>query len=150
MIIHEWSVSASGTGRASFRPMRCVTRRVLLCFGIGALLTGCLSPTLPLPPPEPPEVEHVGVGLYELRGSLPMPGSVYVRNERTGDITGKERVEQLYRFTVEAEPRDVMGLWYEASPTTEFYGDRSGTISFEIPDTPITLPPDAGTSDGGI
>lgn len=122
---------------------------MLLCLGIGALFAGCLSPTLPLPPPSPPEVEQVGPGVYELRGSLPMPGTVYVRNQRTGLIFGDDKVEQLYRFNVAAEPGDLMGLWYEASDTSQFYGDRSETIAFEIPDTPTTLP-DAGTrSDGG-
>jgi hypothetical protein len=121
---------------------------MLLCLGVGALLAGCLSPTLPLPPPSQPEVEQVGPGQYELRGSLPMPGTVYVRNERTELLFGK-KVDQLYRLVVEAQPGDLMGLWYEASSETEFYGDRSGTISFQIPDTP-TLPPDGGTPpDGG-
>jgi hypothetical protein len=121
---------------------------MLLCLGVGALFAGCLSPTLPLPPPSPPEVTQVGQGRYELRGSLPMAGTVYVENERTSLVFGK-RVEQLYRFTVEAEAGDFMGLWYEASDTSQFYGDRSETITFEIPDTPTALP-DAGTpSDGG-
>lgn len=122
---------------------------MLLCLGIGAFLAGCLSPTLPLPPPEPPEVEQIGHGVYELRGSLPMPGTVYVRNERTSLIVGKP-VEQLYRLIVEAEPGDLMGLWYEASDTSQFYGDRSATISFEIPETSTTPPPDGGAPvDGG-
>jgi hypothetical protein len=121
---------------------------VLLCLGIGALLAGCLSPTLPLPPPSQPEVEQVGQGQYELRGSLPMPGTVYVRNERTFDMFGKHGVEQLYQFIVEAEPGDVMSLWYEASDTSQFYGDRSQPITFEIPDAvPPSTPVDGGTAD---
>ena len=122
---------------------------MLLCLGIGALVAGCLSPTLPLPPPSRPEVGQIEYGVYEVRGSLPMPGTVYVRNERTSRIVG-EPVEQLYRLIVEAEPRDLMGLWYEAGDTSQFYGDRSATIAFEIPDTPATLPPDGGSpADGG-
>jgi hypothetical protein len=78
-----------------------------------------------------------------------MAGTVYVENERTSLIFGK-KVEQLYRFTVEAEAGDFMGLWYEASSSSEFYGDRSATITFEIKDTaPRATPPDAGTSEGG-
>src|SRR5262245_5464741 len=105
--------------------MRCASRRVLLCFGIGALLAGCLSPTLPLPPPSPPDVKQVGQGQYELRGTLPMPGTIYVRNERTLEIRGVQGIETVYQFVVSAEPRDVMGLWYEASSSSDFYGDRS-------------------------
>jgi hypothetical protein len=129
--------------------MRCGSRRVLLCFGIGALLAGCLSPTLPLPPPSKPDVEKIDYGVYEVSGTLPMPGTVYVRNERTSDIFGKNNVEQLYRLIVEAEPRDVMGLWYEASDTSQFYGDRSATISFEIPDDVPATPADGGPGDAG-
>ena len=79
-----------------------------------------------------------------------MPGTVYVRNERTSRIRGEPVPQQLYRFNVEAEPRDVMGLWYEASDTSQFYGDRSATISFVIPDAaPPATPVDGGTGDAG-
>jgi hypothetical protein len=115
---------------------------MLLCLGAGVLFAGCLSPTLPLPPPSPPEVTEVGQQRYELSGTLPMRGTVFVQNERSSLVFG-ETVEQLYRFTVSADPGDPMSLWYEAGDASEFYGDRSQTISFQIPDK--SSPPDAGT-----
>lgn len=134
--------------RATVGPMRRASRRVVLFLGAGALLAGCLSPTLPLPPPSPPDVKQLGQGQYELSGSLPMAGTVFVQNDRTQLVYG-ETVEQLYRFKVSADPGDSMSLWYEASDTSQFYGDRSQTISFQI-DNPEFAVPDAGPHpDGG-
>lgn len=133
--------------------MRRAFRRVLLCLGVGVLFAGCLSPTLPLPPPSPPDVSKVGDGEYELRGSLPMAGTVYVRNERSSSGVLKD-VDSglLYQFVVGAQPGDVMALWYEASDTSQFYGDRSQTIEFEIKDSvPPATSSDGGTrADGGL
>lgn len=146
LLVFFWISRAApiGTGRATLLAMRRVTRRMLLSLGAGALLAGCLSPTLPLPPPSPPDVTQIGQGRYELNGSLPMRGTVFVQNERTSLVFG-ETVEQLYRFTVSAEAGDAMSLWYEAGDASDgFYGDRSQTISFDIPDKPF-VPPDAGT-----
>jgi len=125
--------------------MRRVPRRWLL-FGAGALVAGCLSPTLPLPPPTQPEVRRVGQSVYELRGSLPTAGTVYVENESSGLVFGKT-VLVFYRFNVQAEPGDSMTLWYEAGASSDFYGDRSQTISFVIKDSAVV--PDGGTRDGG-
>jgi hypothetical protein len=122
---------------------------MLVTFGVGALLAGCLSPTLPLPPPSRPDITRVEDGVYELRGTLPMPGTVFVQNERTTLLFGV-RVETFYELLVEARPGDFMKLWYEASDTSQFYGDRSQSIEFEIPDTPMRAPvSDGGTSEGG-
>jgi hypothetical protein len=129
--------------------MQRVSRRLLLLFGAGALVAGCLSPTLPLPPPSPPDVTQVGVGQYEVSGSLPMAGTVLVQNERTNLVYG-ETVEQLYHFNVAAQPGDEMSLWYEASDVAQFYGERSQTITFDIKGSSTPAGPDAGTrTDGG-
>ena len=77
-----------------------------------------------------------------------MAGTVFVRNERTELLYG-ETVEQLYEFDVRAEVGDFMSLWYEASDNSQFYGDRSQTISFQIGDRPIATPEAGTTPDAG-
>src|SRR4051812_43325976 len=94
--------------------MRRLSRRKVLAWaGVSALgAPACLSPTLPLPPPEVPDALQVGEGTYRLLGALPLLGNVFVVNKRTSDIRGRESVIQ-YRFDVLAEPGDEMVLWYE-------------------------------------
>jgi hypothetical protein len=54
-------------------------------------LGACLSPTLPVPPPEAPGDVGLGAdGLWELRGRCTPGAVVLVRNLDTGLITGVE------------------------------------------------------------
>jgi hypothetical protein len=117
-------------------------RRTLLLAMAGALAAGCLSPTLPLPPPSPPDVAQIGQGVYRLSGSIPVPGTVLVQNSRTNLVYGKV-VTAVYELTVDARPGDPMLLWYESS------GDASETIGFRI-DGALSPPvQDAGSAGGG-
>lgn len=107
----------------------CVRRSLLLVSVL--LAAGCLSPTLPLPPPGRPDVTEVSPGTYRLTGGVPPRSEVYAYNLRTQLINGQATDETgAYSFTIEAEPRDVIELWY-SSGTRE-----SQTTEFQIPDRP--------------
>ena len=109
--------------------MRPLPRRKVLAWagvsGVSVLVPSCLSPTIPLPPPEAPDALQVGQGTYTLQGYLPLFGDVYARNERTREIRGRASVLQ-YRFDVLAEPGDEMILWYQTG------GDISSPVRFLI------------------
>src|SRR5262249_5743561 len=104
----------------------CLRRTVLAA--TAWVLVGCLSPTLPLPPPGAPSVTDQGDGTYLLTGSAPPNSEVYALNTRTMLINGQATGDTgEYSFTVEAQPRDPIELWYTS-------GTRESQItSFEIP-----------------
>lgn len=105
---------------------------------LGLSGVACLSPTLPMPPPSPPDVELVGQGQYRLSGAIPKPGVVLVLNARTRIVTG-EKTDVQYSFVANAEPGDRMAIWYTSGL------DSSDSTWFTIPGNP-GAPPDAGTS----
>jgi len=85
-------------------------RRSLGCWLLALSFAGCLSPTLPLPPPEEPDgIFAAGDGAWELRGSCLEGAEVIVMNEATGrgevyidlELTGR------YAVVLEGEPCDV-------------------------------------------
>jgi hypothetical protein len=93
-----------------------MTRRTLLVALFGAALASlgaCLSPTLPLPPPEEPsEIARAGTdGMWKIQGSCSAGAMVLIRNERTGVITGTEDTHAaLYAVevaAVECDPATV-------------------------------------------
>jgi hypothetical protein len=101
----------------------------VLGFALIALPGGCLSPTLPLPPPDTPNVESAGQGLVTLSGSIPEArAEVYAANDATGVYAG-QKVDDAghYQFQIAAEPGDPMRLWYD------FGSERSGYRPFDIP-----------------
>jgi hypothetical protein len=70
-------------------------RNFLLLGGLAGLTaclgTGCLSPTLPVPPPDAPEHISLGAdGMFELRGSCTPGALVLVKNLDNGTISGVE------------------------------------------------------------
>lgn len=123
-----WGLAAGGRGtsRASLRSMsRAPRRRWLLAAGL--VLAGCLSPTLPLPPPSKPTVEGPDQqGMVTLSGRTEEGADVFAANLRTGDIVGKIDIENdgLYVIVIAAEVGDEMQLWYtlgtEESPSIVF------------------------------
>lgn len=89
-----------------------VWRKLLAVLALGAVLApgGCLSPTLPLPPPEEPDAITEGAdGMWELRGDCLEGAEVIAVNESTGrgavfvdlDRTGR------YSLVIEGEACDV-------------------------------------------
>lgn len=84
-----------------------MTRRTLLAGLLGMALLGspwsCVSPTLPLPPPdEPSHIAETGTdGLWDVRGTCTVGAIVLIKNDRTGQIVGYED-EQLHgRYQLE-------------------------------------------------
>lgn len=90
-----------------------VLRRLLLLTA-GLCLVGCLSPTLPLPPPDRPDVSAPDEnGLVRLQGVAAPQAEVIAWNHDTdliaGQVTGDD---SRYDFTIAAEPNDFIELWY--------------------------------------
>jgi len=112
-----------------------LSRRAWIGALLGLSVTACISPTLPLPPPSPPDIERVGEGQYRLQGSIPVQGTVLVLNTRTSLVHGQV-ASVLYDFVVPARPRDTLVLWYVSG------AEESDTVEFEIPGGTV--------SDGGV
>jgi len=94
---------------------------------LGAVLftAGCLSPTLPLPPPSDPVVSSTETaGLVRLTGSVQQSSDVFAVNHRTKLISGQHTDTGNYDFTIEAQEQDSISLWYEhddvESPAIDF------------------------------
>ena len=82
---------------------------------LGAALwaVGCLSPTLPLPPRGDPTVTITDTaGLVRLTGSVQPESEVFAWNHSTDSIHGQYTKSGLYDFTLEAQERDGISLWY--------------------------------------
>jgi hypothetical protein len=103
-------------------------RRSLLLAGLMAL--GCYAPTLPLPPPQKPEITMTESGTFRLRGGIVPDAQIFAINERTGFIDGEDvGRDGLYDFELrEAQGGDLMQLWYQAGT------DLSPTTVFQLPD----------------
>lgn len=109
--------------------MRSRSRRLLLaCLTLG-LLGGCLSPTLPLPPPSPPEaiLATDQQGVYRLQGSVRPNSLVTAYNLNNGLTFGQRTVgDGRYDFLVRGDEGDRMELWYSVGT------DESNSVNFEL------------------
>jgi hypothetical protein len=90
-----------------------VMRRLLLVIA-GLCLFSCLSPTLPLPPPDRPDVSAPDAsGNVRLQGLAAPQAEVIAWNHSTdliaGQVTGDD---SRYDFTMKAEANDFIELWY--------------------------------------
>jgi hypothetical protein len=88
--------------------------RRLLPLVAGLCLASCLSPTLPLPPPDRPDVSAPDEnGLVRLQGVAAPQAEVIAWNHDTdliaGQVTGDD---SRYDFTITAEANDLIELWY--------------------------------------
>lgn len=109
--------------------MRRLSRRrfgVLFAIAASAIASGCLSPTLPLPPPSEPQVGRIDNNHYRLTGALPLPGQVFAQNTRTDLVFGQVAPARVYDFVIEARRGDEITLWYLTGTTVSDY------ISFQI------------------
>jgi len=91
--------------------------------------SGCLSPTLPLPPPGQPEVTETDVqGVYRVTGNVTPNARAEVWNTRTDLFWGQQtESDGRYDFLVEGEPGDPMLMFYVLGT------DQSDTQDFELP-----------------
>lgn len=94
---------------------------------VGAALfaAGCLSPTLPLPPPSDPMMTSTDTaGLVRLTGTVQPDSDVFAKNYNSNLIRGQYTKSGAYDFTIEAQEGDSMSLWYTVgiveSPPDDF------------------------------
>lgn len=112
-----------------------------------SLLAGaaCLSPTLPLPPPEAPDTirpsaDHAG--MWTINGDCYPGALVTLFNDRTqrGVVIKDSDENGRYSVEIEAEPCDLVQMWQdvatdegtESSPTSSFVveeRDSTGVIN---------------------
>jgi hypothetical protein len=86
---------------------------------------GCLSPTLPLPPPGDPAVSATDTaGLVRLTGVVDAESHVLAKNLNTKLIAGQYTKSGAYDFTLAAQEGDAIILWYTQggleSPSNDF------------------------------
>jgi hypothetical protein len=82
-----------------------LARQLRTAFAASVLVTAfaaCLSPTLPLPPPEAPESIRASTeeGIWEVRGDCTPGALVLVENHATGLISGIEDRDQDGRYLI--------------------------------------------------
>ena len=90
-----------------------VLRRLLLLVA-GLCLVSCLSPTLPLPPPDRPDISSPDAsGLVRLQGVAAPQAEVIAWNHANNVIAGQVTTDSShYDFKIEAKASDVIELWY--------------------------------------
>ena len=81
--------------------------------GVALFAAGCLSPTLPLPPPSEPSITaSTSEGLVRFQGAVLPQSEVFVLDHNTNLIGGQHTDSGLYDFTMAALPGDSMSFWY--------------------------------------
>jgi hypothetical protein len=105
-----------------------VLRRCLLV-GAGLWAAGCLSPTLPLPPPDRPDVSAPDAGGYvRLQGIAVPQAEVIAWNHGNDLIAGQVTGDDArYDFTIKADADDLIELWYVQG------SDESPTVRVTVP-----------------
>ena len=111
-----------------------VLRRCFL-IAAGLCVASCLSPTLPLPPPDRPDVSAPDTsGLVRIQGLAAPQAEVIAWNHNNdliaGQVTG---ADSRYDFTIKGEANDFIELWYTQGT------DESPSIRLTVP-TPADTP----------
>lgn len=105
------------------------------------MLVGCLSPTLPMPPPAKPDIDGPDErGVVVLSGHAPPESHVFAENENTGFSYGQRTnaVTGAYRFPILARFGDVISMYYRLNE------DESTTLVFEIRENTSQMAAGAG------
>jgi len=97
--------------------------------GAALFAAGCLSPTLPLPPPNEPNQSSVSDGLVRLTGTVEPQSEVFALDRNSNLISGQYTDSGNYDFTIQAAEHDSMSLWYV-----------NGTVESPPKDFILTLP----------
>jgi hypothetical protein len=109
-------------------------RRVLLTLAACAcgLAGGCLSPTLPLPPPNPPDVQATDTeGVYRLTGTVTANSHATAWNQNTDLSYGQQtQANGRYDFVIAGTEGDTVLFYYTLGT------DQSQPIDFELKVTP--------------
>jgi hypothetical protein len=93
-----------------------LARRIILFgFALAAAVTvaGCLSPTLPLPPPSAPLVSAPdNSGFVRVQGEVTSRATVHVMNERTNKGASQLTEDDgLYDLELRAQVGDTLRIW---------------------------------------
>lgn len=104
--------------------------RRLLLVATSLALASCLSPTLPLPPPDRPDVSAPDAsGLVRLQGAAAPRAEVIAWNHDNDVIAGQvTRETSNYDFTIKGEVGDLIELWYIQGD------DESSTVRVTVPE----------------
>lgn len=95
---------------------------------VSAALGGCLSPTLPLPPPTPDVSAPDTTGQAHLTGQVPSYAYAEAINIRTNEIAGQVTdASGNYDFTIGAQIGDELHFFYEKG------GERSDFVAVLVP-----------------
>ncbi len=100
-----------------------VPRRLAAAALVAAVLVpaGCLSPTLPLPPPEAPQAIRQNVdGTWTIVGDC-SPGAfvtVFVERDGIGAVVEDRDADGRYAVSVNAERCDVIAIWQQDGEET--------------------------------
>ena len=112
-------------------------------FGAALFAAGCLSPTLPLPPPNKPDVSSSSEGLVRLKGAVEPQSEVFALDRNSNLISGQYTASGNYDFTLQAVEGDSLSLWYVngtvESPPNDFI--------LRLPTTPTPYRGDVELSD---
>ncbi len=94
------------------------------------LAVGCVSPTLPLPPPEEPDAlaESAEPGMWDVRGECAPGALVLIKNLDTGVIAGTEDKDGDGRYLIRIEATVCDG----AEVTQLLGNDVSGGTFFVV------------------
>jgi hypothetical protein len=122
-------------------PVRGVLRSASMSFrtrrrwlvGAALCLAGCLSPTLPLPPPTDPMASGEDAdGNVTLSGDVAPESEVFALNQRTSVISGQLTHSGVYSFKIQAQQFDDLSVWYvkdtEQSPPTEVIVEKAAGV----------------------
>lgn len=81
--------------------------------GVALFAAGCLSPTLPLPPPSEPSITASSAeGLVRFQGAVLPQSEVFALDHNTNLIAGQHTETGEYDFTMAALPGDSVSFWY--------------------------------------
>ena len=81
--------------------------------GVALFAVGCLSPTLPLPPPSEPSITATTTeGLVRFQGAVLPQSEVFALDHNSNLIAGQHTESGVYDFTMAALPGDNMSFWY--------------------------------------
>jgi hypothetical protein len=116
--------------------------RIAIAIALGALASiGCLSPTLPVPPPDVPDSIHeTAAGHWRIAGDCTPGARVTVLDVRTGRGAVVEDLTRTGRYVVEIEAAPCDTAWV----AQEVDEQQSGQTGFVIRDHASD-----GTSDAG-
>jgi len=107
-----------------------------------ALPLGCLSPTLPLPPPSRPDVSPPdGSGITTLIGRVPGGTTAIAHNLDSGRLVGQVTGDDgEYELALPAEIGDQLAIWYRDGLMD------SGSVEVTVPATQANLGPLGGAT----